>query len=91
MARARKIGDPCDCTLCGGDGYVSRETARAYGRPEGDGTCPACSGDGRVPWRPLCSESGCMGLAVCDFCLRCSRHRTKEEAESALRKLAAAR
>ncbi len=49
----KRPGDLVDCRLCGGDGYVSHETASTYGRPAGDSTCPSCDGRGRVPYRPL--------------------------------------
>lgn len=32
------------CVLCGGDGFVSAATARQYGRPAPDTTCPECKG-----------------------------------------------
>lgn len=41
------------CPLCGGDGYVSADTAHTFGRQEGDTTCPSCDGQGRVLYRPL--------------------------------------
>ena len=44
-------GEPITCSLCGGDGYVSCETARSYGRSEGDSTCPACDGKGWSPYK----------------------------------------
>jgi DnaJ-class molecular chaperone len=38
------------CRLCGGDGYVSEETARYYRRyPDPDRTCPECGGKGCTP------------------------------------------
>src|SRR5687768_13499804 len=49
----KKPGDYVNCPLCGGDGYVSHETAAYYGRPEGDSTCPSCDGRGLVVYRPL--------------------------------------
>ena len=41
------------CVLCGGDGYVSADTAESYGRYEGDTTCPSCDGKGKVPYITL--------------------------------------
>jgi DnaJ-class molecular chaperone len=69
-----KIGDRVPCSLCGGDGYVSRETAEMGGRHHGDTTCPSCDGSGRMPYRPLCHTPSCMRLAVCDECTLCFKH-----------------
>lgn len=37
------------CVLCGGDGFVSPETARQHGRSSPDTTCPCCNGSGVLP------------------------------------------
>jgi hypothetical protein len=49
MSKAKKT----TCVLCGGDGYVSAETAHQFGRHLGDTTCPSCDGDGKVFDSPL--------------------------------------
>jgi hypothetical protein len=66
---AKKIGDKICCSLCGGGGYVSEPYPGRY-----DTTCPSCDGTGRMPWHPLCVEPPCMGLALCNACLKCFRH-----------------
>ncbi len=74
MKAKRRIGMKVHCSLCGGDGYVSVETAAMGGRSHGDTTCPECDGEGKAPWTPLCKVPACMGLARCDVCLKCGTH-----------------
>lgn len=79
-------GTPVTCPLCGGEGYVSAETAANYGRHHGDTTCPSCDGKGNVPYRaperrpihnPLPSDRVCVcggrERARTLYCLACCR------------------